>query len=310
VAPTASNVPSVDEPRRGNGVFIGLLILLLIGLGVALFYVGTNLSARESEGQVVVPTVVEMVVEEAEAKLRAVGFEVRRIDEANDQKPPGIVFDQNPKGQSQADPGSIVEIRVSTGAGNVTVPQLVGTDQNSALSLLTSAGFEPVTETEPDQTVPAGFVKAQDPPAGTELPQGSKVTIVVSAGQAEVDVPDVSGQTATAASSRLTQLGFQVAQQEERSDSIPRGRVIRTSPKAGTEVEEGSTVTLIVSSGPESTTTTTPTTAATTTTTATTSTTSTTTAPTTTTSRPSTTTTTARPSTTSTTSSTTTTTAP
>ncbi|MFT4298249.1 MAG: Stk1 family PASTA domain-containing Ser/Thr kinase [Aeromicrobium sp.] len=70
---------------------------------------------------------------------------------------------------------------------------------------------------------------------------------------AQVEVPDVAGQTVEAATGRLTEAGFTVAsEQETRADaSVPEGSVITTDPAAGQEVDEGSEITLIVSSGPE-----------------------------------------------------------
>ena len=69
----------------------------------------------------------------------------------------------------------------------------------------------------------------------------------------QVEIPSVSGQTAEAATGRLTEAGLTVAPEPEfRADAeIPEGQIIKTDPAAGESVDEGTEVTLIVSSGPE-----------------------------------------------------------
>jgi serine/threonine-protein kinase len=74
--------------------------------------------------------------------------------------------------------------------------------------------------------------------------------VVVSSGGPTVTVPDVDGQPEAAAANRLGQALFQVRTTEEASDSVSAGNVIRTEPGAGAEAPEGSTVTIVVSTGP------------------------------------------------------------
>jgi beta-lactam-binding protein with PASTA domain len=66
-----------------------------------------------------------------------------------------------------------------------------------------------------------------------------------------VPVPDVTGQTAAEATDTLEAEGFSVTESEEASADVDAGEVIRTEPAAGTEVEEGSTVEIVVSTGAE-----------------------------------------------------------
>ena len=285
VAPVAD--PYYDQPRkRGSGVFIGALVLLLIALGVALFFIGSNISKDSTTAQVTVPTVLNLPADQARARLENQGLKVSEVQLSNDTVQAGLVFDQNPKGEARVDDGTIVTISISLGAGEVAVPNTVGDDEASAVGKLQAVGFTVDSQQQPDETVFKGLVISQTPNADAMAPKGSKVIIVVSSGKAMAEIPELAGESATSAANRLGQLGFQTNQSEEFSNEIPRGRVLRTNPPAGERVDPTSvTVTIVVSAGPENTTTT-----AAPTTTTTTAPTTTTTAPTTTTTAPTTTT--------------------
>jgi len=134
--------------------------------------------------------------------------------------------------------------------------------------------------------VPEGEVISQNPAPQAMADKGSEITVVVSAGAERVDIPNVLGQTQTTATNRLRDEGFEVVVRTASNASVPEGNVISTDPAPGESARPGSSVTIVVSTGPEPTTTTTTTAPPTTTTTA---------APTTTTTAPTTTTTTEAP---------------
>ncbi len=249
-----------DQPRRrGAGVIIGILVLLLIALAVGLVFWASNISKTGAKKTVTVPTVVNLPVDQATTNLTNAGFKVNAQLVPNDKVQTGIVFDQDPKGQAQAEDGTTVNISVSQGIGQGEVPSVVGQAESSALAQLQNAGFVAVPQQQADDTVQKGLVISQTPNGGTKLDKGSKVTIVVSTGKAAVEIPDVTGQTSTNAANKLGQLGFKTSQRSETSNDVPRDRVIRTDPGAGTKADPSSTtVLLIVSSGPEPTTTTLP----------------------------------------------------
>jgi len=257
-APVYPPDPYYDQPRkRGSGVFIGALVLLLIALGVALFFIGSNISKSSSTAQVTVPTVTNLPVEQARARLENVGLKVNEVMVPNDTVQAGIVFDQNPKGETSVDDGSVVDLSVSQGPSDVAIPNVVGEDELSAVALLQGAGFSVDPQQQADETVLRGLVISQSPTADALAPKGSRVIIVVSSGRAVAEIPQLAGESATSAANRLGQLGFQTSQIVEFSNEVPRGRVLRTDPPAGQKVDPQSvTVVIVVSDGPETTTTT------------------------------------------------------
>jgi eukaryotic-like serine/threonine-protein kinase len=99
--------------------------------------------------------------------------------------------------------------------------------------------------------VPADRVATQRPQPGVEAEEGSTVTIIVSGGRGDATVPGVLGQKQKDAEKAMKDAGFQTDVRKEASDSVPKGRVISTSPPENSQLEKGSTVVLVVSSGPE-----------------------------------------------------------
>ena len=100
-------------------------------------------------------------------------------------------------------------------------------------------------------TVPQDRVAGQRPDPGTEADEGSLVTITVSSGPGEAQVPLVQDLPADDAVARLREAGLKSEQRREFSDTVKNGRVIETSPSEGSTVRKGSTVTLVVSRGKE-----------------------------------------------------------
>jgi membrane peptidoglycan carboxypeptidase len=134
------------------------------------------------------------------------------------------------------------------------VPEVIGYPADDAQDIVERAGFEVVTEEVASSSYPPGIVVAQDPPAGTPAPEGSIVTLSVSAtggaGGSETAVPDVLGQTEGSAEAELHGAGFDVRliYQRESGGGARRnsGLVWKQSPASGTSSSAGSTVTIWV----------------------------------------------------------------
>jgi beta-lactam-binding protein with PASTA domain/predicted Ser/Thr protein kinase len=132
-----------------------------------------------------------------------------------------------------------------------TVPNVVGKPDDVAARTLQDAGFEVNVENVTSPTVQRDRVATQEPQPGVEAEEGSTVTILVSAGPGQATIPPVDGQPRADAERRLRAAGFKVRVRREFSDTVDKGRVIRTSPPARTLHEKGDTVDVYVSRGPE-----------------------------------------------------------
>lgn len=136
----------------------------------------------------------------------------------------------------------------------VQVPDVSGMTEADARTALGAVGLTSTVAQANDPNVPQGQVISSDPAAGTDVDQGSAVTITVSLGPGTVSVPNVIGLTKSDATALLTSLGLTASSVQAPSDTVPAGSVVSVSPGVGTAVAPGSTVQLTVSSGPAPTT--------------------------------------------------------
>jgi serine/threonine-protein kinase len=144
------------------------------------------------------------------------------------------------------------------GPTTVTVPDVVGERLNNARSILEDEGLivaEPIVRVpapEDDPELEPGTVLEQDPGADTEVDEGTEVRLTVVAEPEPVAVPTIPpGSTFEDAQAILLEAGLVPAGPLEQASDEDAGVVIGTNPAAGTEVEPGSEVTVVVSSGPE-----------------------------------------------------------
>ena len=195
--------------------------------------------------QVEVPNVVGMNVDRAIQELDDAGLEWRTV-EVFSEAPVNQVFRQNPQAGQTVDEGTRVTLRVSRGVETAVVPDILDQSEDSARQELGGAGFEVQVNEAPSDDTEAGLVFAQDPNPGVEAPVGSTVTITVSTGPEQVEVPDVEGEDEGDAEQILGDAGFQVEVQEVPGPPPQDGTVVDQDPDGGTQADQGSTVTIFV----------------------------------------------------------------
>ena len=130
----------------------------------------------------------------------------------------------------------------------VGVPNVVGIERDLAVQQIEDAELEASVEEQPSTEVEQGIVIEQSPPAGSRIAKGDTVTIVVSTGPREVEVPALAGRTYGEAVDILEELGLEPRRVDVFSQR-PVGVVASLDPKPGTLVDEGSVVTVRVSKG-------------------------------------------------------------
>jgi serine/threonine-protein kinase len=221
--------------------------LLLLGIaGIAAIALAGYFALRPA-AQVSVPLVIGQTLDSARSEIERAGLTVdvkRRADRA----PRDIVFEQAPNPAQKVDDGSSVTIFVSNGPGTVKVPDVVGLQEADAKKRVRSAGLRPDVQRESSTKIVTGAVIRTDPSAGRPVDRSSTVTLVVSSGPEQVNVPDVVGQQEADAAASLRAKGLSPFLREKAS-SEPEGTVVDQSPPAGEQVDQGSTVTLYVSNG-------------------------------------------------------------
>lgn len=234
------------------GVVIALLVLFLVG-NAAGFFSGPGSVKNESE-MVEVPDVRGMTYDEAKEELNKKGLGIKKAskEEASNEYDAGEVKSQDPGAGEEVKKNSTVTVVISSGeaAEKVTVPNVVGRSESEAEKILQDAGLK-VThgDAQSSDTVASGNVISSDPAAGTEVDEGSSVTIVISLGKEEVKVPDIRNRSAADAESALAGAGLVGSAGQDYSDTVPAGNVISQSPEAGSSVTKGTTVSYVVSLG-------------------------------------------------------------
>ena len=235
------------------GVIVALLVIFLVGNAVGVFS-GPGITAT-TEKQVDVPDVRGMTEDEARDELNDKNLGMRVSGrEASDEYDEGEIISQDPGDGEKVDEHTTIEVVVSTGPETkmVKVPNVVDAKEADAEKEIEDAGLIVKKEFEASDDVDAGRVISVSPDAGTEVEEGSEVTIVVSTGPETkmVAVPKLVGREAADAEAALTSAGLVGSVTEQYSDE-PAGQVISQSPLEGEQVEEGSTVSYVVSLGPE-----------------------------------------------------------
>jgi len=250
VAPVAVEEIPPEEDKRRNWWLWGLLVAaILIGLLVGL--------ALTRDTTTDVPNVTNKQLEFAIAQLERKGFEVGEETYVNRTVPRNTVLEQDPlPGSADEDCSFLtffcskpkVDLTISAGPGSATVPSTAGQTEEEAKGELEAAGFQVTVERLNSDSVEPGLVIHSEPGGGSTATKGSTVVLFVSRGPKLTKVPVLVGSQREVAVQRLRSRGLEASVSEEESSS-PKGQVIRQSPDAGTEVEPGSTVAIVVSKG-------------------------------------------------------------
>jgi eukaryotic-like serine/threonine-protein kinase len=207
---------------------------------------GSTVTLRVSSGPgtKIVPDVKGKTEKVAAKLLGDAGFKYTRQDESSLSVAEGRAIRTDPAGGTEQPTGSRVQLFISTGPERVEVPGVVGLDVEDARDELSEAGLRAVVErVESDK--PEDEVTGQNPTEGTEVDEGTRVTISVSKGTDEVPVPNVEGDEEDDARSKLEAEGFKVAVRDQAGPPEDEGLVVRQSPSGG-KAKEGSTVTIYV----------------------------------------------------------------
>jgi beta-lactam-binding protein with PASTA domain/predicted Ser/Thr protein kinase len=251
VPPVVEEVPPEEDRQRNNWLWALLVAAIAIGLLIGL------LLTRDTSTDV--PNVTGKQLEFAIAQLERKGFEVGEEKFVERQAPKNTVLEQDPlPGSAEEDCSFItlfcskpkVDLTVSAGPGSGEVPKTNGLTAAAAKQKLEKEGFDVAIQRVNSSSVEEGLVVFSEPRSGDSATHGSTVTIFVSRGPKLAKVPVLVGTQRRVAVQQIRGRGLTPSVSEDESNS-PAGEVIQQSPSAGTEVEPGATVAIVVSSGKE-----------------------------------------------------------
>jgi eukaryotic-like serine/threonine-protein kinase len=228
--------PYQEERRSRWWIWLLVLLVIVAAAAGAYFLFGGK--------HVDVPKIVGKTTSEAADSLHRRGLEVQFVNAVSERKR-GTVISQDPDPGERVREGSTVTARVSAGPGTAPVPEVVGLSQGDAEDALTQAGFKPKIERQYSDTVAKGAVIASNPAQGEEITKGRTVTLTVSRGRQGEAVPQVTGLSRADAEAQLDDAGLTANVSEKESSKDP-GTVLSQDPPAGTTVDKGATVSLVV----------------------------------------------------------------
>ena len=254
MAGATSQIPPVEDydydyAGRGGGAgggtsrrwipwVVGLVLVIGVVAGVAYYLLA---GAGKTYA---VPLVNGEPVATAQAQIKAQHLRSTVINQPNASIKDGLVIRSNPPEGNNVPADTLVTLYVSSGPGNVSVPNVEGKQQSAAETELQNAGFSVSTQQDTTSTQPAGTVVNQSPGGGTMVEPGSKITIYVSGA---ASVPNVVGLSEQSAQTSLQSAGFKVNVQTVAgpANTAP-GSVWQQNPNASATAPQGATVTILV----------------------------------------------------------------
>ena len=243
-----------ERPERRRAVWPWILVIILIAaLGGAAYVILTNWNSAQAEMQTV-PGVVGLSEAAAQTKITAEGFKYQKEGaQASADVAEGNVARQDPEQNTKLEKGGTVGYWVFSGAGKVTVQNVVGKDVVEATAILSKQGLDVTTKPEVNPDVQVGTVLRQNPEAQQQVDAGTTVTLTVAAATNTVKVPPLTGMSQENAVNLLKSMGL-TSNVQAVDSQLPGGTVDHQDPASGTEVQPGTTVNVYISNQPVSTT--------------------------------------------------------
>jgi serine/threonine-protein kinase len=201
---------------------------------------------------IVVPPVVGLRFEEAERKLAEAGLKTA-LGETRPSltAPRRYVLAQTPAAGTAVGSEVIVTLDISAGQVRARIPAVVGMSRDDAVAALRTAKLEIGQVVDRPSREARGTVLSSQPEAGQQVPQGTPVELVVSAGPSELLMPDLVGRELFEVRTTLEQLGLKIGDtQYDSTSALPSGLVVSQMPVAGSPVTAADLISIRVSGRP------------------------------------------------------------
>ena len=208
---------------------------------------GGQVKAVISKGaeRYLIPSLVGLTPEAAVNLLAKSPIKVGDLTEVfNDQTPKGFVISSSPAAGEKVKRDAVVDLLISKGIETIDVTSYVGKSADQALNELTDSGFDVETVDQFSESVLAGAVISQVPSGGAPLAKGAKITLTISKGSQYVFIPNVFSLTEAKARAAIADLELKIVVKKIGVKKVKS--VTNISPKVGTKVKRGSTVTITV----------------------------------------------------------------
>jgi eukaryotic-like serine/threonine-protein kinase len=232
----AGLVVIVGTARHSNGVQAGQVISSDPAAGTHISHGGT-VTIIPSLGpiEVTVPSVTGQLLAQADQSLKSAGLKPGKPSyQVSTSIPAGVVLSTSPVAGQQWPKDKPVELVVSSGQ---PLPSFVGQQVSAAQGAAAAEGYS-INPVSASSSQPANTIVRQSPAAGTPITHGEVVTVYVSTGPPQVNIPNVDGLNINQAESELTQAGFQVT-----VNQLGPGNTVGSYSPTG-QAAKGSTITI------------------------------------------------------------------
>lgn len=210
----------------------------------------TETSAEETVEMI---TLLGKELDEARKELKDMGLELRRLGTmASDEYEEGQIVEQDVEAGESVAKGTVIQVTVSSGPADFELIKVTGNPAATARDMLTARGLEVNPESRYEfNELPEGTVIRQSPEAGAMVKKGDMVTLTISKGIEQVQVPDLRKCTEAEAAQRLLDHNLEKGNNIDSAydDNIPEGCIISQSPEPGSSVNAHSKVDYVVSLG-------------------------------------------------------------
>lgn len=247
-----------EEKRQERKVTIAAVItsFIIIGIivfvGIRFFDVFDNAAAVFNKEKTV-PNFVGMTMEEAEPKAEKLGVKLIEGAVVDSVEHENTILTQDVDEGVAVTENMEIMVTVSSGANTYVLPNVVGDDESTAISKITSElNANIIIEYEYDEAHTEGTVIKQSPEGNSNVTESVDVTLTICRDQDNINavVPNVTGLTESDAKSKITSSGLQVGNiSYTTSSTVAKGYVITQTANPGEEILKSSTIDIVVSSG-------------------------------------------------------------
>lgn len=147
-----------------------------------------TLTVVKSVDAAIVPDVANQSKSAAEQTLRASGLIATFKEQSNDTIASGNAISTDPAAGTSIEKGKTVTVYISTGPGELSVPNVAGQTLDQATATLTNAGFKVAASAQDNTGKEANYVTGTSPSAGSSAKKGDTVTILYSSGRNEREI--------------------------------------------------------------------------------------------------------------------------
>jgi serine/threonine-protein kinase len=249
------NEPASDQKKARRSQILAVVLALVCAVPLSIILL--NSCSGTSSKTVDVPNVIGMTEEQAADELDKYGLEYKLgIPAISDEYEEGQVISSDPDAGEKVKKGFTVTLVLSRGTDATTVkmPTFLTQKLREAETMLEAYDLKKGEITYEESDMPEGTIISQDPEPGTVVDVNTKVNFVISQGEEDkgIEVPDLYKKTQKQAKKMLEDLGLRLGKVSKAySSDVEENLVISQTKEAGTSANEGDSVGITLSMGPE-----------------------------------------------------------